>query len=304
MEAENKAIRRILDKLAEVRHRGLTCFVSDHHHFQLNPPIDEETIRRFEHVHGIRLPSDYRAFLVRAGNGGAGPYYGLLPLEKCNYAGYKDRPGFLASPSPLRPDMSDDQEREPALGGSRNDMFQGTLTLVDRGCLYYAMLVVTGAYRGRVVYVNLDHPGSPYFVHHPDFLSWYERWLDELLWGYDDAWFGIGLPGREADLVRALREGGHPDLRHEALVTLGRLVILQPDTLEVIQTLLSDGSALVPRPGVLFAGPARGRGGVRRHRGTPWRRRPGGPRGRTRGANEDPRSGLGARCPSVAGRPG
>jgi HEAT repeat protein len=239
----NEAIHRILDKLATVRQRGLTCFGSDHHRFQLNPPIDEGAIRRFERKHATRLPEDYRTFLRLAGNGGAGPYYGLLPLKKWNEAALEEQPGYLARPSPLRPEMPAGVEWEQALNCSWEDLFQGTLALVHQGCSYYALLVVTGAYRGRVVYVNLDRCGSPYFVHHTDFLSWYERWLDELLEGYNDSWFGFGLPGREPDLVQVLREGGNPDLRSAALTTLTRLASLRPETLEVLRALLGDASA-------------------------------------------------------------
>ncbi|MFO0951194.1 MAG: HEAT repeat domain-containing protein [Isosphaeraceae bacterium] len=105
------------------------------------------------------------------------------------------------------------------------------------------LLVVTGPTGGRVVYIDQDLGGSPYFVPDPDFLSWYERWLDELLWGFDGSWFGAGLPGREPDLVRVLTEGGEPGLQAEALTTLGRITALQPETLRALRPLLRGGSA-------------------------------------------------------------
>jgi hypothetical protein len=235
-------IRRILDKLALVRQRGLMCFGSEDHRFELNSPLDEGVIQRFEDVHGIRLPDDYRAFLRLAGNGGAGPYYGLLSLDSWEDAVLEAPAGFLARPSPLRPDMRPVHEREDTANPASEDPLQGTIALVYQGCAYYALLIVTGAYRGRVVYINLDARGSSYFVHHPDFLSWYERWLDELLWGYEDSWFGWGFPGREPDLVEVLREESAPDLRSEALTTLDRLPELHSGTLDIVRTLLSDGS--------------------------------------------------------------
>jgi HEAT repeat protein len=237
------AIHRILDKLARARDRGLKCFASDRHRFRLNRPSGELTVRRFERHHGIPLPEDYRAFLRLAGNGGAGPYYGLLPLEKWDDAVLESRPSYLAQPSPLRPGIPAGAEWEQVLGCPWEDLFQGTLALVHQGCSYYALLVVTGAYCGRVVYVNLDRGGAPYFVHHPDFLSWYERWLDELLEGYDDFWFGFGLPGREPDLVRVLREERNADVRSESLSTLARLATLRLETLDLLRALLSDHSA-------------------------------------------------------------
>jgi hypothetical protein len=47
---------------------------------QLNDPISEPDVASFEQRHGISLPPDYRDFVTRIGNGGAGPFYGLFPL--------------------------------------------------------------------------------------------------------------------------------------------------------------------------------------------------------------------------------
>ena len=60
-------------------------------------------------------------------------------------------------------------------------------------------LVVSGEYTGRVVYVDADGQ-PPYMVRNTDFLEWYERWLDELLGGYDLHWFGFDLGATEEDL--------------------------------------------------------------------------------------------------------
>ncbi len=32
--------------------------------------------------------------------------------------------------------------------------------------------------------------GEPYYMPNPDFRSWYERWLDEVLTGTQKDWFG------------------------------------------------------------------------------------------------------------------
>jgi HEAT repeat protein len=139
--------------------------------------------------------------------------------------------------------MPDGVPWEEALGCPWEELFQGTLALVHQGCAYYALLVVTGRYRGRVVYVNLDRCGMPYFVRNADFLSWYERWLDELLWGYEGSWFGFGLPGREDDLVAAVHQpGADANFRKDALSTLSRIPALQPHTLAVIRSTLRDPS--------------------------------------------------------------
>ena len=62
--------------LERVRASGSSfgVFGENGHDNELNPVLSEEELTQFEAVHGIRLPQDYRQFLLRVGNGGAGPY--------------------------------------------------------------------------------------------------------------------------------------------------------------------------------------------------------------------------------------
>jgi hypothetical protein len=50
-------------------------------------------------VHHVRLPAEYRTFLLHAGNGGAGPYTGLLHLEAALLSADVD---FVARPFPYQ----------------------------------------------------------------------------------------------------------------------------------------------------------------------------------------------------------
>jgi HEAT repeat protein len=209
MTDHHQRVLRILEKLGQVRARGLSCFGSDSHQFRLNAPATEADLQAFEADHHVRLPADYRAFLLYAGNGGpgyggAGPYYGLYPLD--HWDGFTsgvvdDAPADLLSrPCPLHPDLTaDDWER----GFAPESPYQGTMSLGTMGCSGMMQMVVTGPFAGRVVYVDADgHP--PYMVHEPDFLAWYERWLDELLAGYKITYFGIGPGGGEDAFLRIL----------------------------------------------------------------------------------------------------
>lgn len=241
-----KTVDRIHDKLAQVRSRQLRTFGSERHGFDLNPPLTEAEVHAFERIHGILLPEDYRIFLLHVGNGGAGPYYGLLPLGRWNAALLKDLHGYLSRPSPLRPDMPADEPWEQSLGCEREQLLQGMLALCHQGSTFYAMLVITGDHRGRVVYIDQHCSKPPYFVRHTDFLSWYERWLDELLWGYESSWFGIGLPGTEQEVAEALRQPDVPtDVVVDALATLLRIPSLEMDTLNAVQDLLLHAAAEV-----------------------------------------------------------
>ena len=51
------------------------------HRFRFHPPLGGAALDAFEARHQLLLPVDYRAFLAEVGNGGAGPFYGVLPLD-------------------------------------------------------------------------------------------------------------------------------------------------------------------------------------------------------------------------------
>jgi hypothetical protein len=55
-------------------------FGGDSHDYALNPPLPAAEVEAFERKHSITLPDDYKYFLTQVGNGGAGPFHGVLPL--------------------------------------------------------------------------------------------------------------------------------------------------------------------------------------------------------------------------------
>src|SRR4051812_22972723 len=82
-------IRHKLGEVQEQARRGnlrarVPCGTD--HHYRVNPVMDESAVGAFEQRHNIRLPEDYRAFLLHIGNGGAGPYCGVLPLEQWSHS--------------------------------------------------------------------------------------------------------------------------------------------------------------------------------------------------------------------------
>lgn len=163
-------------------------FGASSHGFRLGPPLSDDAVAEFERDHGgVELPADYRAFITTIGHGGpgqwggAGPYYGLHPLDAWSHGYLNLYDAFLlAQPFPVEPGHVpddwdvDDVDHEP---------FRGTLALSDEGCGFMSLLVVSGPARGRVV-GNNDETG-PSFTGDPDFLSWYERWLDAVLAGHE-----------------------------------------------------------------------------------------------------------------------
>jgi hypothetical protein len=245
-------VQRIVEKLREVRERGLSCFGAKAHGFRLNAPIPLAELERFEAARGVTLPTCYRTFLLEAGHGGAGPYYGLYKLDAWDdFATWvlDDAPAdLLARVCPLRPGRAPDVPRS-----SERDLswYGGTLSLGTQGCAFMTLLIVTGEYRGRVVYVDADGT-PPYVGREPDFLAWYERWLDELSGGYETSWFGYGPGGDEEALLAridrstadALDEPGLEE-RAEAARAINRLPRISPHVERRLVELCAD-----PQPAI------------------------------------------------------
>ncbi len=61
---------------------GLLHYPYERRLYDLGPCLPETEVQAFEDQHQIRLPAEYRHFLLEVGNGGAGPLEGLLPLAK------------------------------------------------------------------------------------------------------------------------------------------------------------------------------------------------------------------------------
>ncbi|WP_437983372.1 HEAT repeat domain-containing protein [Sorangium sp. So ce117] len=253
----------IIAKLAAVRERGLKCFGSAAHCFELRPPAAEAEVAAFEAARRVRLPEDYRAFLLHAGHGGAGPFYGLMTLAACDDARYEALDDLDAE-CPLHPDTlpPGDGWLEALLPGEEEAMdraLRGTLSLGSQGCSYYTQLVLTGPARGQVVYIDLDG-GRPYFPESAGFLDWYERWLDELLAGCKIHWFGTGMPGFESELADALRRG---ERLADALAAMRRLPQIGEGTLDRVIARLDHPDARIRERALQVLGDFDGDAGAR-----------------------------------------
>ncbi|MBK9033148.1 MAG: HEAT repeat domain-containing protein [Myxococcales bacterium] len=107
----------------------------------------------------------------------------------------------------------------------------GSLAIVDQGDDFYAVL----GKDGRVRYVAPD--GSPPLLpENEDFLAWYERWLDELSWGYEHTWFGRPMPGSVPQLVAALAG----PRRGDALWALVQAPALPEEARALLTTCIAD----------------------------------------------------------------
>ncbi|MDH3523809.1 MAG: SMI1/KNR4 family protein [Acidobacteriota bacterium] len=203
---------RVVSVVNSVRQVDVNCtlFGAAAHRYRFEPPIADDRLAAFEEQHGIALPEEYRGFLLRCGNGGAGPYYGLFPLGLFEGAGrglepWREGDGFagvLRSPFPHAipwnlPDaafapqvanMTDDQVHEWHQQHDAKywapELTAGSFPICHQGCAYRDLLVVTGSSRGQIwldgrasdqgIAPELTKDGA---IH--TFSTWYAEWLDE-----------------------------------------------------------------------------------------------------------------------------
>ncbi|MCE7997144.1 MAG: SMI1/KNR4 family protein [Roseivirga sp.] len=185
---------RVKNKLKRLKRADKTysVFGAEKHKYKLNAPLKEKAIDRFEKEFNIRLPEDYRLFLKELGNGGAGPYYGLEPLENGRYADlhYKDADDLI-NPGLSFPhtDHWNFQEAEFIPENEEkyfdNKWANGLLRIADYGCGMSLNLVVNGLAYGNIwVDSRVNDAGifpDPFFKPNGrlSFLEWYEAWLDQ-----------------------------------------------------------------------------------------------------------------------------
>ena len=135
-------IRRGIDALREYD-TDLCCFGAREHRYRFKPPLGEAALEAIEARIGVRFPADYRTFLTRLGNGGAGPYYGVHGLRPDG--AWARFPPFPFTREWEPPDQ-DDEDYDDVMEGA----FEGLLPVAEHGCGYRSHLVVNGPAAGQV----------------------------------------------------------------------------------------------------------------------------------------------------------
>jgi len=91
-------IRKKLDLLLELDEQYMVVG-SNKHKYLFNNKKTAEELKKFEVLHNIVLPEEYKVFLLQVGNGGAGPNYGLYSLEEGIQATHADEMKTNNAPS-------------------------------------------------------------------------------------------------------------------------------------------------------------------------------------------------------------
>jgi hypothetical protein len=148
---------------------------------RLSPTLTGTEIAGFERFNNVSLPSDFREFLLRVGNGGTGPpAYGLCALGKTPSDLDFASPD-LSKPFPFtKPYVWENGGTSPE--GNQADACCGVVVLGTDGCAQYWVLVVRGPDFGKIW--MLADVGITPTIPKMTFIEWYEAWLD----GKNDWW--------------------------------------------------------------------------------------------------------------------
>ena len=199
----------IENKLATATDDGRQPFGFEKHEFYLYPPADSEFVQFIEESNGIRLPDDYREFILELGDGGAGPAYGLNRFLTAISEDRLDKhlTTILGMPFPHEQDYAPQTDPkftsyyDPDHGGSIEispehsewhyyniDLVAGTIVLCDEGCGYQHRLVVNGPSYGEIWMDNRSGDGG-FNRLCGTFTAWYTRWLNNVVIGGKGTWW-------------------------------------------------------------------------------------------------------------------
>ena len=141
-----------------------------------------EELAAFESAYDVQLPRDYADFLLKIGNGGTGPYYGLYSLSESLSEDDGDWiREFLTSPFPLTAFFNPCEVDDPATVDDLFDRYLcGSIVLSHHGCGYYDRLVITGPQAGQV-WSDGQVSDQGIVPLNCDFYEWYDQWLTDSL---------------------------------------------------------------------------------------------------------------------------
>ncbi|OWR31457.1 hypothetical protein CDO73_06940 [Saccharibacillus sp. O23] len=237
-------------KMAARRDEALKEFGAARHGYRMNETLDATQIASFEAAAGVTLPEEFSEFLQVVGNGGAGPYYGVTPLK------LGERADRLRADCLLSPDMSQARWNEltafleeTALSRAEkeqrlNELYGGLLEIGAMGWTFEMRLVLTGRHRGRIVYIDRTHQ-IPYFTYEANFLEWYERWLDEIIGGYDTGWFAMERSEGDRGMVDFYLSSLEEKVKVSAIQGMHKLKKLKPETIDFLSEQCEERSAAV-----------------------------------------------------------
>ena len=270
-ETFNEQIQRIKRKipLAKRADSYLYVFGASSHKYKIKAPVALKEVLQFEEKFSFSLPECYRSFILQVGNGGlaypnyvhdgsaAGPYYGIFPfgtsldsmIREWGEETTEQRIIYqFTRECVLFPGMTKEEWknlREKEENDDDFSVYRGILPIGTQGCTYFSGLILNGEPRGKVVYLD-EGRQKPIFPFAKNFLSWYERWLDDIISedSITDMPVGVALckGETELELLEEHKNTTDPKDKLDCLCGLVRKKKLTSQTLSYIEALLVDCS--------------------------------------------------------------
>lgn len=188
-------------------------FGASSHKYQLYPPVSLEKVRALEKKFQIKLPENYVYFLTQISNGGAGPYYGLYPLEELERRQECEIENDMWEPF-INKDLTKEKWNEAVdiMENGDDDQYDkvhqqittGAFIIGTQGCTYDHLLLCEGSEKGKIVYIdwNLDYDYPP-FLTKMSFWDWYIGFFEDIIAGYSTSSYGYCKRGTEEELRKA-----------------------------------------------------------------------------------------------------
>ncbi|MDR1794144.1 MAG: hypothetical protein LBR25_01940 [Erysipelotrichaceae bacterium] len=223
-------IERIKEKLPKTKE----YILADNHLewdwvYEFPLPAREEEIVKTEERLKIAIPAALRAYYGGIANGGPGPGYGMYPLDKLWVI-----EGYELSQDPL-PQCKTLMKR---LSRKEGNSYQA-LCFLTQGDAYDVSCLLEGPDQGKIV-MSCDE--EPYLMAADEnFLDWYERWIDEMLAGFDMNLYPDRYKGSQEELIRLFKDNQSDEkVQQQILLSLNRYPNLLPDTFTFYLSLLFD----------------------------------------------------------------
>ena len=187
-------INTIREKLSDLQNvdRELKRYGAWQHKYAHGPTLSDAKLLRFESQHNVNLPNEYRSYLSKIGNGGAGPGNGIMTFPNGDgrdsmYTKENLNIPFLFD-APYRCWEHNDDDLEL----HQLDETCGTIRLAHYGCAIFAFLILNGEFENQIWFwepngdtfqpeLDQAYPvpsGFPTIKTPFTFFDWYENWLD------------------------------------------------------------------------------------------------------------------------------
>ncbi|BAO77209.1 SMI1/KNR4 family protein [Winogradskyella sp. PG-2] len=168
-------------------------FGSEDHKYEFSSSISENEVIEFEKTHNIILPSSYREFILKFGNSGCGPYYGLIKFKYgiLNIPHSPKESEIIKLSKEMRfntfwnlEDYSTENYQEWGNEYDDSKWSDGMLKICHEGCGYFINIVITGKERGNMWLDARVYDGGIFPVNYykgkekTNFTVWYLDWLN------------------------------------------------------------------------------------------------------------------------------